>query len=196
FRTALSDLRTSTQWLLDQESYSIDPENVYITGSSAGAEVVLHAPYWDALAMNLDEPHLNDSFAYAGVLAFAGAMVDTSLITSANHVPMMMHHGTCDPLVPYGSAIHHFCPENSVGGLPLHGSKSVMERLNTTGGSYNLVSVCGGKHGQASVPISKNIPEIIAFLDDCVARKSFQIHEVIEGSLDKCKYGKEWSPCN
>ena len=196
FRTAVSDLRTSTQWLLDQTEYSIDPNNVYIAGSSAGAEAVLHAGYWDAAEMNLDETQLNDSFDYAGILAFAGAMVDTTLINKQNNVPLLMYHGTCDPLVPYGSAIHHFCPENSVGGLPLHGSKSIMERQHNLGGSYKLVSVCGGKHGQASIPISKHIPEIISFLNDCVERKSFQTHEVVEGSVAKCKYGKEWSPCN
>lgn len=196
FRTAVSDLRTATDWLLNQDEYRIDSNQVFIAGSSAGAEAVLHAAYWNPVEMTLDSPELTEYFNYAGVLAFAGAIVDTSLITSNNQMPMLMYHGTCDPLVPYGSAIHHFCPENSVGGLPLHGSKSIMERLNTLSGTYKLVSVCGGKHGQASIPISKHITEIISFLDDCTEGKELQIHEVVEGSLDKCKYGKEWSPCD
>lgn len=193
FRTAVSDLRSATAFILEVYGEVINEDQVFISGSSAGAEVVLHAPYWDAEEMNLDKPHLFDDFKYAGVLAFAGAMVDTSLITKENMLPMMMYHGTCDPLVPYGSAIHHFCPESSVGGLPLHGSLSIYERLKHLKGSAMLVATCGGKHGRAVAPIRESKDELLAFLQRCMQGEQFQEKVMIEGSLANCKYGKEWS---
>lgn len=193
FRTAVSDLRSATDFILKTYKAQIERDQVFISGSSAGAEVVLHAPYWDAEIMNLDKPDLEKNFKYAGVLAFAGAMVDTSLITKENMVPTMMYHGTCDPLVPYGTAIHHFCPENSVGGLLLHGSRSIYSRITGLMGTVELISTCGGKHGRAVSPIRESKDELLLFMERCIRGEHFNQKRMIEGDLSKCKYGKQWS---
>ena len=194
FRTAVSDLRSATKWLLESD-LPFDKNRVFVSGSSAGAEAVLHAPYWEANTLNLDEPNLFSDFRYAGLCAFAGAMVDTTLITPENTIPMLLFHGTCDPLVPYGTAIHHFCPEESAGGLLLHGSGSIADRLETLGTSYHLYTACAGKHSWASKPITEYREEIAFFLTAVSENQSFQDRTTFEGSLDKCKYGKDWGEC-
>ncbi len=80
------------------------PERVYLAGSSAGAEAVLHAGFYDRKALRLIDHGLDTTFRYAGIISGAGALVDAHLITPANRVPLLLFHGTADPLVPYGTA--------------------------------------------------------------------------------------------
>ncbi|MEO0403877.1 MAG: alpha/beta hydrolase [Bacteroidota bacterium] len=196
----VSDVRTATQWLLDSD-FNIDKEKVFLAGSSAGAEAILHVPFWDALEMDLDESKLFNKFRYAGLMAFAGAMVDTSLINSDNQLPMLLFHGTCDPLVPYGSARHHFCDKELPGAIMLHGSASLADRLDELNESYILVSACGGKHVWAGRPLDEeHQPTVLEFLNGVKSSSSvsspFQKRVIIEGALDNCEHGKEWGPCN
>ena len=49
FRYGVTDLWEATKFLLQQAGkYNIDRQKIFIAGSSAGAETVLHAPYWGA----------------------------------------------------------------------------------------------------------------------------------------------------
>jgi acetyl esterase/lipase len=82
-------------------------ENVILAGSSAGAEAALYAAY-----------HLG-SEGIEAVISMAGAMEPAP--SDAANIPLLAFHGECDQLVPYGEAIHHFCPEGSPGALLLQG---------------------------------------------------------------------------
>lgn len=195
FATAANDIRSLTRWLIDHsDTLKIDPSRIFLSGSSAGAEAALHAAYWPQSAYTEGAQELNDDFRFAGVCAFAGALLDTSLISSQNVIPTLLYHGTDDPLVPYGSAIHHYCPEDSPGGLPLHGSYSIFERMRSLNAPVRLVTRCGGKHGSAVTPIEDDIALILRFLQMADQKKSFAEHEIRHLGEDRERYGK-WSHC-
>lgn len=187
FQLAVEDIRSATNFLLDlQQSYCIDTKRIVLAGSSAGAEAVLHAAYWTESDLLDSTPTLPDGFRYAGVVSFAGAMVSDTLITGQNALPMALFHGTCDGLVPYGTAPHHYCSEESPGYLVLHGGYRIAERLRALGKSYYLLSHCGGGHEWASQPMLEQVPAIVLFLKE----------QVVEGQFQQLHYRyKDHQPC-
>lgn len=85
---------------------------IIICGSSAGAEPVLSTVY------NLPPLREDESpIYYAGGIAMAGAITDISRITGESAIPSMFFHGTCDNVVPYGTAPHRYCQQGKEGYL-------------------------------------------------------------------------------
>ena len=99
----VEDLYSATRYLIDNaEELNIDPENIVISGSSAGAIIVMQAEYelcnrrsWAAA--------LPEGFRYAGVMSFSGAILSREGFVDYNIAPCptLMMHGTADKLVPY-----------------------------------------------------------------------------------------------
>lgn len=196
FQVAVNDIRSATRFLIDQSNvYNLDAKKIALCGSSAGGEAVLHAAFWANDTMNLNRQELDTNFHYAALASFAGALVDTALITPANKLPTLMYHGTCDPLVPYANAPHHFCDPSTPGALMLYGSKSIMERLDHLQGSYVLIATCGAGHGQASYPIQQDIPRVIGFFQDAFEGKVMRDFEVRKGKTNPCRYGGPYKEC-
>ena len=104
--TAVVDLYDATRYIAQQrEAWGIDPEKIVISGSSAGAITVLQAEYYLANAASLSAA-LPDGFNYAGVVAFAGAVLECEAPRWAKRpCPMMLFHGDADPVVPYEKAV-------------------------------------------------------------------------------------------
>lgn len=196
FATAVNDIRSATRWLLEQsDSLKIDRDAIFLAGSSAGAEAVLHAAYWNRDTYPEKGAMLPEGFRFKGVMAFAGALVDEQLITSVNALPTLLYHGSCDPLVPYDFDIHHYCPEDTPGALPLHGSYAIYKRMREIAAPVRLVTRCGGKHGSAVTPIENDINDILRFLRMCLNNKPFTEHEIRYAGNNDCRYGK-WQHCD
>lgn len=194
--SAAKDLRLATRWLLDRKDhFMIDASEVFVSGSSAGAEAVFEAVYASSDDAILATSDLPVGFRYKGMLAFAGAALSLDAITPDTAIPTLMYHGSCDALVPYGTAIHHYCPESTPGALLLHGSWSVHQHLETMSAASVLVTTCGGKHGSAVWPIERDLPSIIAFLRSVVSGDLLSEHRVIPGNGKPCKYGN-WEHCS
>ena len=194
--SAAKDLRLATRWLLDRKDhFMIDASQVFVSGSSAGAEAVFEAVYASSGDAILSTSDLPVGFRYKGMLAFAGAALSLDAITPDTALPTLMYHGSCDALVPYGTAIHHYCPKGSPGALLLHGSWSVHQHLETLNVASVLVTTCGGKHGSAVWPIERDLPSIISFLRSVVSGDLLPEHRVIPGNGKPCKYGN-WEHCN
>ncbi|MCH2199971.1 MAG: alpha/beta hydrolase [Flavobacteriales bacterium] len=187
FDSVSADLSMAIKFL--KEDLNLDLSSLFIAGSSAGAEVVLHAPYG---YKSRSEFAAQDKTEIKGLLAFAGAMIDTSLVTKDNAIPTMLFHGSCDPLVPYGSDTHHYCPEKTVGALMLHGSYSIFQRMAALDQTVRLVTHCGAKHSIASKPIENDIQDILDFITRVQNDEHFIEHEVRESA--DCKYG-DWEFC-
>ncbi|HBL76886.1 MAG: hypothetical protein A2W90_22750 [Bacteroidetes bacterium GWF2_42_66] len=193
FQASVEDIQDATSYLIqNRESFGINPQKIILGGSSAGAEAVLNAAYQPPFCYGLD----SGPVSYAGVVSMAGAIPDLSKVYDESAVPSMFFHGTCDNLVPYASAPHHYCKENEPGYIMLHGGYSISEKLRELGKPYWLVSVCGGAHEWAGKPISVYFDEIARFCYEFVFQgKKQQIHTIVPGDQTKCNY-QTFNFCN
>lgn len=152
---ALHFLRTKN------EELKIDFDRIILVGSSAGAEAVVNLAYMKGSSLYNDLPY--DDLEFAGIVSFAGALLELQNLTVDNAVPTMFFHGMKDRLVPYDIAPHHYCSEDDPGYLKLYGSKAMADKLKGMGVSYNLGSDPNGTHQWAGIPYTrtKSIAEFI-----------------------------------
>ncbi|MEQ8471844.1 MAG: alpha/beta hydrolase [Marinoscillum sp.] len=155
---AAQNIHQAVAYLIKNEPV-IDPEKIVLAGSSAGAEAVLQAVFWKKTQQGI----LPDNFQYAGLVSMAGALLDEQWVTVATATPSLLFHGTCDPLVPYANASHHYCEADQTGFMMLYGGYSLARRLESLNQQYYLITDCGGGHEWASKPINK---EYIKYVDD------------------------------
>jgi len=168
FNEAVEDVQDATFFMIKyREKMGIDPQKIILSGSSAGAEAVLNAAYQPPYCYGLD----SGPVSYAGVISMAGAVPDTSRIFAESAIPSLLFHGTCDNLVPYASAPHHYCKKSQPGYLILHGSYTIAEKLKKLGTPYWLYTYCNAAHEIAGRPMSANINEILDFCYSFVVNK-------------------------
>lgn len=177
---AVSQLWLATDYLIDlEDELNIDSNKIFIAGSSAGAETVLHASFWDREQMQLFEQKLYPEFKYAGAISGAGAIMDLNLITDINKIPVMLFHGDNDSLVPYATAAHHFCSPNSSGWLMLFGSYSVAQHLESLDGTSQLITFQGGGHNYAGAYFHQNQQPVVDFINKVLSNEKFIIYQTI-----------------
>lgn len=164
FRYAVTDLWEATRFMIHHAGeYNIDTAQIFIAGSSAGAETVLHAPYWPA-SYGMFGNGLPAGFKYAGVIAGSGAMIDMNVMTKEKIVPTMLFHGDSDPTVPYATAAHHYCDCTDSGWLMLFGSRSVYSYLKDMKGSVLFYSFNGGNHSCAGAFFNQKQQYLVDFI--------------------------------
>lgn len=186
FNDAVEDLQDATFFMIQRrEIFGIDPLKIIISGSSAGAETVLNAAYQPPYCYGLD----SGPVSYAGVISMAGAIPDTSRIFKESAIPSLLFHGTCDNLVPYATASHHYCKEKDAGYLILHGSYTIAEKLKKLNTPYWLVTYCNAAHEIAGKPMMDNLNEIIDFCYSYILKKgSEQKTTIIKSTEKSCDY--------
>lgn len=186
FNDAVEDLQDATFFMIQQRDIMrIDPQTIIISGSSAGAETVLNAAYQPPYCYGLD----SGPVSYAGVISMAGAIPDTSRIFKESAIPSLLFHGTCDNLVPYASASHHYCNESDAGYLMLHGSYTIAKKLKQTGTPYWLYTYCNAAHEIAGKPMTANLNEIVDFCYSYIIKKGTEQRSTIMKSENKsCEY--------
>jgi predicted peptidase len=163
-------------FLQNKDAYGIDGTQIFIAGSSAGAETALHAAFWDRELMNLYPVQLPAGFRYAGLISGAGAIMDLNLIREDTMIPVMLFHGDADPVVPYATAAHHYCPTNASGWLMLFGSRSIYEHMARLGGTVSLITHAGGKHGIAGAHFFQDQEPVSGFIRQVLDGETFQAH--------------------
>lgn len=180
FDGTAADVHAATKYIVDNaKSMKINPEMITLAGSSAGAEAVLHAAY-----VRDTKSVLGGSFKYAGVISMAGAMINDRLITNKTAIPTQLFHGTCDGLVPYGTAPHHYCAYDTPGFLTLYGGKSIADRLAAIGEGFYMVTGCNGGHEWNDEPMKRHTNLITDFMyHDVLNGATRQIH-IIKKSDD------------
>ena len=167
----VEDLYSATNFLNDNAAeLGINPSNIVIAGSSAGAIIAMQAEYeicngtsWTSV--------LPEGFRYAGVMSFSGAIlsregkVDYRLHSPA---PTLMLHGTADELVPYKQiAILH---------LGFFGGGKLVERFQKFGYNFNMYHFIGYGHEiAASMPTTMDLQK--RFLETNVMRGKKRIVE-------------------
>lgn len=157
---AAQNINQSVAYLRDHaKEFNLDITKVVIAGSSAGAEAVIHSAYWKKSQVGI----LEGDFKYAGVISMAGALLDENWITNETAIPTALFHGTCDNLVPYATASHHYCQADKPGFMMLFGSLPIAMKLKSLNRGYYLVTDCGGGHEWNEKPIR---PEYIYMIED------------------------------
>jgi len=186
FYAAVEDLQDATFFLIEhREQFGINPQKIILAGSSAGAETVLNTAYQPPYCYGLD----SGPVSYAGVIGMAGAIPDTAVIYDESAVPSLLFHGTDDPLVPYGTAPHHYCDKDKAGYLILHGSQSIAEKLHQLNTPYWLHTSCGAEHEIASSPMDNYFDVIIDFCNTFVVKgEGDERQTIIEGKQNTEKY--------
>jgi poly(3-hydroxybutyrate) depolymerase len=186
----------ATNWFLDKaDLFGIDTTRFFLAGSSAGAEAVLQAAYWDTTSENFYPDTLPPDFRYAGVISGAGALLDINMIDEHTMVPTLSYHGTCDPLVPYHIAPHHYCNQIATGYMMMFGGLAIHERLTELNGSSHLMSYCGGGHEHSGTPFyGTEIHTVTEFIRRTVRGEKFNIHRIFKNSAP-CEPGPDFVFC-
>lgn len=129
---AVEDLFSATAFMIDNaDALGIDPSNIVVSGSSAGAISVMQAEY-ELCNRTAWAAELPKDFNYAGVMSFAGAILSRKgkVKYEEDPCPTMMLHGTADALVPY-KQIAFF-------NLGFFGGGKLVERFKKFGYNYNM----------------------------------------------------------
>jgi para-nitrobenzyl esterase len=173
--------------------YSIDANEIYIAGSSAGGYIALHMAYLDEIAelpsfVNTSNPGLSGELEgesgnpgypsdVKAIVNICGAIGDTAWINAGDE-PALLFHGTNDQTVPFGSAMQYAFGVAPV--LEVDGSSSIHEKMNDVGLEH-----CFEIHeGQNHVPHATNT----AILDTTMSIMSnFLAHHICSIPLD-CSY--------
>ena len=144
--------------------WGIDPARIVACGSSAGAITVLQGAYFIANENPLTAK-LPDGFDYAGVISFAGAVVDMAddLTWKRAPAPIMLFHGDADSNVPYGAL--------RMGGAGIFGSDYIARQLSDMKSPYYFYSVEGADHALATVPMNNYRDAIDQFLTQQVGER-------------------------
>jgi predicted esterase len=129
---AVEDLFSATAFMIENaETLGIDPSNIVVSGSSAGAISVMQAEY-EICNRTAWTAGLPEGFNYAGVMSFAGAILSRKgkVKYAKEPCPTLMLHGTADELVPY-KQIAFF-------NLGFFGGGKLVERFKEFDCNYNM----------------------------------------------------------
>ena len=142
---AVEDLFSATAFIIENaEALDVDPDNIVLCGSSAGAITILQAEY-ELCNRTACSEILPEDYRYAGLMSFSGGILSRQgkLKFNREASPMLLLHGTEDRLVNY-KQIAFF-------NLGFYGSDRIAERLAKYGCSYCIMRYPGHGHEIASI---------------------------------------------
>ena len=174
-----NEIWQATSYLLKQaDTLKLNKRQIFLAGTSAGAESILHAAFWNKDQMKTENHNLPTDFKYAGIIAGAGAVMDLNLITKENKIPLFLFHGDKDATVPYATGSHRNCPPNATGWLMLFGSQSIAKQVHSLGGTCQLFTIKNGDHSNGDAYFYYQQNYIKRFIDDVILGDPFIRYEV------------------
>lgn len=169
---AVEDLFSATNFIIENaDQLGVDPLNLVISGSSAGAISVMQAEYELANRTSWAQV-LPEDFRYAGVMSFAGAILsrEGKVDYKTAPAPTLMLHGTADKVVDY-KQIRFF-------NLGFFGGGKLVKRFEKFGYNYNMYHFLGNGHIIADSMV-QTIDLQTSFLEKNVMQKQKRIIEAM-----------------
>ena len=126
----VEDVFSAVRYLSDnQETLGIDPGNIVLAGSSAGAMISLSC-IWENCTPTVRTAILPEGFSFKGAMSFAGAVMSTSGLPKYQTPPppQLLFHGDKDGAVAYDKI--------AFGRFGIYGSNSLVEKVFSKQG-YN-----------------------------------------------------------
>ena len=167
---AVEDLFSATNFILDNaDQFGVRPDNIVISGSSAGAITVMQAEY--EIANNTAWASvLPAGFNYAGVMSFSGAILsrEGKVDFKNKPCPTFMLHGTSDKLVPYNQI--------KLINLGFFGGGKLVDRFKKYGLNYNMFHFVDYGH-EIAESMGTTLGLQIKFLETNVMQKKMRIVE-------------------
>ena len=165
----ISALDFTLKNLLETKDYKINPKNILVMGSSAGAITALQTDY--AICNGyLNSNVLPADFHLAGVIAYAGAIFSThGKPKYKNHspAPTLFCHGMEDHLVNY--------KKTQFANIGFFGSDAIAKQFKKNDYSYHIRRYPGLAHQVAILYNSE-----FAFIDQFIAEQVFSNNKTIQ----------------
>lgn len=160
---AVEDLFSATAFIIENsETLGIDPANLVISGSSAGAITVLQAE-WEICNSHDLAKVLPKDFNYAGVMAFSGAIFSNEgkIKYPNTPCPQLLLHGTADKIVVYErlKVLKHV----------FAGSSEIASSLSKNGLNHHIYRFEGNGH-EIAMAMRHCLPEELRFLEENVMK--------------------------
>jgi dienelactone hydrolase len=177
---SVEDGRDATAYLVNHASeLQIDTSKIFLAGSSAGAEAVLNLVFNPFTRRNDTTYNLYKTFRYAGVLSFAGAVLDINTVYNHTPLPVFMMHGTNDQLVPYATSAHRFCKAVDPGWMIQFGARTLYDEMLKRKWPVVLYSYEGGGH-EVSNYMFRRFKEMDAFMQQSIKQKLKPAHVLVK----------------
>ena len=171
----VEDVFAAIRYIADHSGeLGIDPYNIVISGSSAGAMISLSCAL-ETCSPTVRTAILPQGFKFKGVMSFAGAIMSDSGLPSyqSEPAPHLLFHGTVDDAVTYTKL--------SFGKLGVYGSSSLVKDVFAKKGYvYNIFRYLGHTHDVAG-SMMQTWPEQKRFLEDNVIAGK---RRVLDATLD------------
>ena len=167
---AVEDAIAATLFIIkNSRILGIDPDNLVLCGSSAGAITSLQTEWERCNGTELGK-RLPEDFRYAGVISFSGAIFSNreSIKYAQAPCPTFLAHGTADAIVPYY--------QTKFFSLCMGGSGSILNTFKSKGYTYNFYRFPGRGHEIAAAANYMEY-EVLRFLESNVTGQEKRIVE-------------------
>jgi lysophospholipase L1-like esterase/acetyl esterase/lipase len=176
-RLAVEDTWDATTYLRQHAAnLQVDTAKLFLAGSSAGAETVLNLVFNPFVSK---EDTTYKSFRYAGLMSFAGAVLDMNRVYAKPALPLLMMHGTNDQLVPYATAGHHYCNATDPGWVIMSGSFALFTEMQKKNLPVTLYTYEGKGH-EVSGYMARKFKEMDDFMQNAIQGKQQVPVHIIE----------------
>ena len=158
----VEDVFDAVRFLCDHAAETgVDPANLVISGSSAGAMITLSCVL-ETCSPTERTARLPEGFRFRGAISFAGAVMSDSGMPSyaVAPPPQLLFHGTEDKIVNYD--------KTAFGRHGMYGSSALVEKVFARQGyTYSIYRYVGHTHDMAA-NLVPTWPQQRRFLEDCV----------------------------